>query len=197
MELVIFGMNCRSFQRVPVFHKVKFWNADPHKREHGIETLDVAHARPKQKDKRRDRWRPGRFDTVLVKVARDDTSRTGIHRYRVAQLRNIFSLPSRATPFLFQGHVDVPKHLAYVEWFSEFRPNAEAHHLMYKVTHSIKDGKRDSAVIRVSDIERSVALIPKFGPVAPREWTSANVLEECTTFYVNPFTDRHTYISLY
>jgi hypothetical protein len=67
------------FQRVPVFHKVKFWNADPHKREHGIETLDVAHARPKQKDKRRDRWRPGRFDTVLVKVARDDTSRTGIH----------------------------------------------------------------------------------------------------------------------
>jgi hypothetical protein len=67
---------------------------------------------------------------------------------------------------------------------------------MYKVGRSFKDGKRMASIICVSDIERSVVLFPKFGPVANHEWTSSNVLEECTSFYVNPFTDRHSYFTI-
>jgi hypothetical protein len=68
---------------------------------------------------------------------------------------------------------------------------------MYKITRSLKDGERLASVIPVHDIVRSVHLVPKFGPTAPREWSSSTVLEECTIFYVNPFTDRHSYLNLY
>lgn len=98
---------------------------------------------------------------------------------------------------LFRPHVDTPKHLAYVEWFTEFRRDPEANHLMYKISRSLKDGKRVASIIRVAEIDRSVVLFPKFGPNAPREWTTYNVLEECSVFYVNPFTDPHSYLGLY
>jgi len=126
-----------------------------------------------------------------------ESERSGIQGYRVAQIRAVFRLPQKAISTLFQAHVDPPKHLAYVEWFSEFRHNPEANHLMYKIDRSFKDGKRLASIVRVSDIERSVFLFPKFGPIAPREWTNSNVLEQCTMFYANPFTDRHSYITMY
>ena len=98
---------------------------------------------------------------------------------------------------LFRSHVAPMNHLAYVEWFSQIPQNPELNSSMYKISRSFKHGKRVASIIRVSDIFRSVALFPKFGMVAPREWTSANVLDECTTFYVNPFMDRHSYINIY
>jgi hypothetical protein len=119
--------------------------------------------------------------------------------YRVAQVRVIFRLLPKASAILFPTHSPnvVPKHLAYVEWFSQFTRNPDNNHGMYKITRSLKDGEHLASVIPVHDIVRSVVLLPKFGPVAPREWSTSTVLEECTTFYVNPFTDRHSYLNLY
>ncbi|KAJ7824088.1 hypothetical protein B0H14DRAFT_2174114, partial [Mycena olivaceomarginata] len=65
--------------------------------------------------------------------------------------------------------------LAYVEWFSGFKPQPERHHLMYKVSRVIKNGDRLASIIPVGNIRRSVHLLPKFGPVAPPEWKSHNV----------------------
>ncbi|KAJ7343944.1 hypothetical protein DFH08DRAFT_701656, partial [Mycena albidolilacea] len=87
--------------------------------------------------------------------------------------------------------------LAYVEWFSLFTAQPEAHHLMYKIKQSTKDGGRITSIIPLANICHSVHLLPKFGPVAPSHWTSDNVLEECSTFFVNCFSDRHIYVTLY
>lgn len=53
-----------------------------------------------------------------------------------------------------------------------------------------------AAIVPLQTLQRSVHLIPKFGPAKPPEWTSENVMNLCESFYVNSFTDRHTYITV-
>ncbi|KAH7904364.1 hypothetical protein BJ138DRAFT_1019234, partial [Hygrophoropsis aurantiaca] len=115
---------------------------------------------------------------------------------RVAQVRVIFSLSEKVRSFLFRG-VSVPEYFAYVEWFSAFPNTPESTHGMYKISRSFRNGERLAGIVPVSNIRRSVHLIPKFGPVAPREWTSSTVLDMCNIFYVNNFTDRHAYLTIY
>jgi hypothetical protein len=106
----------------------------------------------------------------------------------------IFSIPSNHHNQLFVDDVDVPEHLAYVEWFSPL-DTQDQNHGMFKIS-SLKDsddGMRICSVIPLSDIQRSVHLIPQFGQVAPPDWTSNNVLDQCNTFYLNDFTDRHLF----
>jgi hypothetical protein len=121
----------------------------------------------------------------------------GLKGYRVAQLKAVFHVPPAASAELFRDDKPAPQHLAYVEWFSAFPPDAMPHHNMYKISRSFNDGKQESSIIPVSAIRRTVHLYPKFGPITPGNWTFENVLEECMTFYVNPFVDRHAYITIY
>ncbi|KAF9008228.1 hypothetical protein BDQ17DRAFT_1236919, partial [Cyathus striatus] len=67
-------------------------------------------------------------------------------------------------------------------------------HLLYKITPAKdqSDGQLCS-IISVASIHRSAHLFPKFGPVAPSEWTSSNILDKCNVYYVNSFTDAHLY----
>ncbi|KAG2124976.1 hypothetical protein BD769DRAFT_1358534, partial [Suillus cothurnatus] len=85
--------------------------------------------------------------------------------------------------------------LAYVEWFTPFQ-QPELHHGLYKVSRLIRHGERLASIIDVSDIRRSIHLIPNFGAVAPCEWTSSTVLDCCSTFFVNSFSDRHAYLTI-
>jgi hypothetical protein len=117
--------------------------------------------------------------------------------YQIAQVRVVFQLTDRMISSLFPTGVRPAPYLAYVEWFSAFKPAPERDHLMYKVIRSERDGHRLASVIPVHNIRRSVHLLPKFGPAAPPEWKSSNVLERCKTFFANPMTDRHSYITLY
>lgn len=108
----------------------------------------------------------------------------------MGQIRVVFSLP---------GDVDKAQapseRLAYVKWFSTFN-SPESDHSMHKLKRSVDAAERVASVIPISSIRRSTHLFPKFGPTVPADWTSDNVLEKCSTFYLNPFTDRNMYFIL-
>ena len=108
--------------------------------------------------------------------------------YRVGQIRVVFSLP--------EDEARAPsERLAYVEWFSKFA-SPESDHGMHKLKRSVEGGTRVASIIPVSSIRRSAHLFPRFGRVIPENWTSNNVLEDCSTFYLNPFVDRNMYFIL-
>jgi hypothetical protein len=195
------------FQSVSVYHTIKFWNEDPLGREDKSDALDVVHVKPGYVNKQ-GRIIGGRFDTVIVNDG------TGNHSgvkgnvasllpsecrltlqgsgYRVGQVRVVFSLTERALKHLFPNERP-HHHLAYVEWFSKF-PNApEPNHAMYKIS---RPAEHSATIIPVANIRRSVQLFPEFGPIAPRDWTSQNVLERCRKFYVSPWSDRHSYVTI-
>jgi hypothetical protein len=95
---------------------------------------------------------------------------------------------------MFNDDVDVPKHLAYVEWYTAFPDTPDPDHLLYKVSPmKYQDGGRICSIIPLANIHRSTHLLPKFGRVAPQAWTSSTILDLCDHFFVNTFTDRHFY----
>jgi hypothetical protein len=202
------------FRHLPAFHRIKFWIPDPHARSDIPETKDIAHVRPKQKEKKRGTWKPGRFDTVLVKIDSDADESNGIEGrifpdfkgllliqfsgFRVAQVRAVFRIPDAVADRVFTNpDSEQPKHLAYIEWFTKFTPVPDADYDMYKISRAMQGntGKRLASVIPVSDISSSVSLFPKPGAKIPREWTTDNVLELCKTFYVNPFSTHYSYFN--
>ncbi|KAJ7750301.1 hypothetical protein B0H16DRAFT_1843496 [Mycena metata] len=164
------------FRRVPVYHKIKWVT------EHLPDaTIDSVHATPVTKNTR-GKPVPGRFDTVLVNLGTG--KETGVDGYRVGQVRCIFSIPEKQVQQIFNAGITVPKYLVYIEWFTAFKSRPEPNHLLYKISRAEnRDGDRMSSIIPIDNIRRSVHLFPKFGLVAPREWTSSNVLEECATFF--------------
>ena len=87
---------------------------------------------------------------------------------------------------------DWPKHLAYVHWFSNFpRSPDSSHRRQFKITQSLAPGGGNLAsVVPITSIVSSVHLLPKFGEIAPRHWTSSNVLDNAQSFYVNSFGDH-------
>lgn len=97
---------------------------------------------------------------------------------------------------MFPAEQPPPKYLAYIEWFSKFT-DPIANHGLYKISRSLDRGERVSEIIPLANIRRSIHLIPEFGPIAPRTWTSSNVLELCNTFFVNSFSDRHAYNTIF
>ncbi|KAJ7841520.1 hypothetical protein B0H14DRAFT_3694203 [Mycena olivaceomarginata] len=175
------------FNAVPVFQRIKFTAADPYAKEGPSDSIvDSVHVQPSKMAKNGDEI-PARFDTVLVNTG--NGGKTGTTGYRIAQVRVIFSLADRLARLIFPPNIIPPKHLAY--------PQPEQHHLMYRISRTIKDSDRFASIIPVDNIRRSIHLFPKFSAVAPVEWKSHNVLDRCPVFFANPWTDRHMYATLY
>ncbi|KAN0075394.1 hypothetical protein V8E55_011417 [Tylopilus felleus] len=182
------------FSSVQVFHKIKFAIKDLSSQESvDSSSLDIAHVKPPSKDKR-GKTVPGRFDMVLIRSVESSTL-IGAHNYQVAQLRVVFKIREKDMAALFLLTVKRPNYLAYVEWFTPFRymdPNMQ----LYQISRSVWQGRRLASVIDVEKISRSCHLFPNFGLVVPREWKSSHVLDSVPSFFVNPFVDRNSYMTL-
>ena len=108
----------------------------------------------------------------------------------------MFQLPRSALSLIFiSSRPAPPTDLAYVEWFSPLSTPDESHG-MYWISRSYRNEHHLATIIPLSEICRSVQLFPAFGPVVPQQWQGPTVLEECCTFYINPFLDRHLYQNL-
>ena len=196
------------FQAVPVFHHIKFTPSG------SSEIVDAVHIRPERKDSR-GRIIPSRFDTVLVEHRGQDNTQgqwskgesyywskdlvtDSYSGHRIAQVRLVFQIPKKVVDEVFtssftSSDMPPPTHLAYVEWFSSAAPDPK--HRMLRVSRSLQtDGTRSASIIPLDSIICSVHLIPRFGPVIPQGWSCFTVLEQCQTFYLNPFTDRDTFL---
>ncbi|KAI0653489.1 hypothetical protein C8Q70DRAFT_1048441 [Cubamyces menziesii] len=160
------------FPTFPVFHRMKFILEDAQALGIMEDTQDTAHAR---------RLVPGRFDTVLV----DEHGTASRPGYRVGRLRLIFKIPRQASDRLFPGLIH-PGHLAYVEWFSPFSAPNPVHGLHRVTRPRGRPGEKPP-----------MHLYPDFGPVAPQEWSSSTVLDQCIHFWLSPFTDLHMYMSVF
>ncbi|KAI0070092.1 hypothetical protein K474DRAFT_1744707 [Panus rudis PR-1116 ss-1] len=180
------------FTSVPVYFKARFWD-DDFPRFQNSNNYDVVHCRPAYISTRNISI-PGRFDTVLVNSGHDLYSHNA-KDHRIARARVIFSIPDFAHG-IFKGDQPVPKYLVYVEWFTAFT-NPDPNHGMYRVSPLIRNGSRVASIIPLSNIRRSAHLFPVFGAVADRSWTADNVLDQCSKFYVNNFSDRHMYGIIY
>ncbi|KAF8256630.1 hypothetical protein EI94DRAFT_1764485 [Lactarius quietus] len=116
--------------------------------------------------------------------------------HRIAQVRVVFEIPNKSIHEVFPSS-DIalmpPEHLAYVEWFLPIPINLGPHHLLYKVHRLVHHGRWRASIIPVKSILRSVHLFPTFGKQSQR-WRSFTVLNLCNTFYINPFSDRDSYM---
>jgi hypothetical protein len=113
--------------------------------------------------------------------------------HRVGQVRAVFSIGTAAAQRLFRsGHP--PKHLAYIEWFTPFRPRREPHYGMFKISRSIHGNSRLASVVVVSRIIQSIHLFPCVGPTISRAETSSTIIDNYDSFLVNPYSDRHSFL---
>ena len=97
----------------------------------------------------------------------------------------------------------IPKEnpLAYVEWYSTLaRAASPRHGMMYQIRKVQTPDKRraQGAIIPLQNIRQSCMLFPKFpadGP--PSDWNKDNVLEIANEFYVNNWSSKYNYQTIY
>jgi hypothetical protein len=134
---------------------------------------------------------PSRFDTALLDSGRKN--QTGIQALHVAQIRVVFCISREAADHLFPHTINVPELLAYVEWFMPFWAAPEANYGLYKVSHSMMGNSRLSSIVPIRNIVQSMHLIPLVGETIPHEWNSNMILDNCSDFLLNSFSDVRTY----
>ncbi|KAI9435761.1 hypothetical protein H4582DRAFT_2112229 [Lactarius indigo] len=168
-----------SIRRFLVWHNIKYLQEDPWT----------------GKLNKKDQLIPAQHDIVLINSGTGVEA--GVKDRRIGQVHVVFSLPESECARLFPSGQSIPKHLAYVKWFTSFSWEPEHNSGLHKISRCfLPDGTKPASIIPVINIFRSVHLYLKFGRVAPASWMSSNILEMCKTFYLNPFTDRHLYRDL-
>ena len=115
--------------------------------------------------------------------------------YKVAQVRIVFEIPNKAISEVYLSlEISPPTHLTYVEWFSPIPATPNPNSLLYRVSRLTCNGQHRASIIPIDSLLCSAHLFHQFGPSTPQEWNTFSVIESCTTFYLNLFSDRHNYL---
>lgn len=125
---------------------------------------------------------------------------------RVGRVKVIFRLPPTINRGF--GHIASPsiwpkQPLAYIELYSSLKSKsgAEDSHGMYAVKKieqmEITSSGPKGIVIPLSQIRQSCMLFPSFHATVDRSWTSENVLDKCSSFFVSNWSSIHAYQSIY
>lgn len=126
----------------------------------------------------------------------------------VAQLRLIF-VPvfsdKRTHPILAYIQPLLPHPKSVMTRASESNPRVtEKVHItvkdidMFRVIRSLRpDKSRRGAIIELSDIWRPIQLVPVFEGACPADWTCDSAVESADSLYVNSFSEKPVYQSVY
>ena len=68
---------------------------------------------------------------------------------------------------------------------------------MFRVNRVVQRGRRKGKIVPLTLIWRPIELIPVFGRRCPTGWTSNTAVEEADDFYVNCFSDKDVYQTVY
>lgn len=196
-----------AFDHVSVYHKIRFLDSISNT------TIDAIHARPQSKNRsgqnRTYQESSARSDIALIFSGPGDASnlrstcQLRVRPYhcmprtpflfagwRVGQVRVIFSISERSSKKVFYNGARPSKHLAYIEWFTSFPSSVHPDTMLYKLSRAQRNDEEVVSIVPINSIRQSVHLFPHFGATVPRDWSSDTVLDKCSTFYLNPFSDR-------
>lgn len=206
------------FNRLNVYNQFKF---SPFGLQDEEEERDVVKAIPISRH-----LPSGRFDTVIV-LKTDNAESTGLAGMfhimlmlpviltwschlgtQVGRVRVIFCLPQKVDFGL--GLKDAPASwpkvpLVYVEWYSKHHSGPDRRDSdhgasgMYTIKPTWNSvGAPLGAVVPLSQIRQSCMLIPKNKDSSTeRDWTSANVLDKCSSFVINNWQHKYAYQTIW
>ncbi|KAJ3753472.1 hypothetical protein EV360DRAFT_53426 [Lentinula raphanica] len=140
-----------------------------------------------------------RQDTVLV-LEKDQAQSTAVQGLRAARVRVIFCLPQKVLKrgFLVNAPSSWPQEpLAYVTWYTRFKSAPDKTTGMYYVEPAIaSNGIPQGAIIPLANIRQNCMLVPSL-QVWESSWTSDNILDKCSSFFVNNMQSKYTYQTIY
>lgn len=114
-------------------------------------------------------------------------------------MRVIFRLPTKLYGSWMAPSTWPSEPLTYIEWFAKLKTDPEPHHGMYLITNSIPlaDGHPPGAIVKLSSICQSCHLIPDFSNGVLTEWSTDTVLDKCKRFYLNNFSSKYAYQTIW
>ena len=118
---------------------------------------------------------------------------------RIGRLRVIFRLPSTLYGVLPAPSCWPKEALAYVVWFSRLKSAAEDDHNMYLVTKptSIANNQLPLGdIIPLSSIRQTCQLLPDFTREG-FDFDHSNALDRCRRFFLNSYSSKYTYQSVW
>ncbi|EPQ50210.1 hypothetical protein GLOTRDRAFT_50901 [Gloeophyllum trabeum ATCC 11539] len=176
------------FNHIDVYYNLKLRPVSIHDEE---APWDILKALPAEGTKE------ARFDTIIAIVSEDAES-TGLEGTRIGRVKIIFRLPKSFAQDILSPWRNEP--LLYVEWFSPLRSTAGKNHMMYEVNKppARVDGSRPGAILSLKEIRQTCQLIPRFGreDISP-DWCSSNVLDKCSSFFVNNWASLYAYQTIW
>jgi len=128
---------------------------------------------------------------------------------RVGRVRVIFTLPDEVHSIT--GARPAPSNwpkepLVYIEWYSRLEKSANPRNgMMYRIKKiplkssatSMDKDKVQGTILRLSCIRQSCMLFPTFPSSVPAHWTTDNILDSASSFYINNWLSKYSYQTIW